>query len=49
MSIGRGDEMRGGPRGGSAETKAEQRIHDQVGIGESAGTFPSRFRWRVDG
>ena len=42
MGIGRGDEMRGRSRWGAAETKTEQRIDDQVGVGEScrAGNGP---------
>ena len=48
MGIGRGDETRGRPRGRAGETKTEQRIDDQVGVGEIAGVFLARFRRRVD-
>ena len=36
MGIGRGDETRGRSRGRAVETKTEQRIDDQVGVGEIA-------------
>ena len=48
MGIGRGDETRGRSRGWAREAKTEQRVDDQVGVGEIAKRFLAGFRRRVD-